>query len=366
MRNRKNKITAVLASAVLLMTGSMTASASGDAMKIVVLGDGISSGAKLASGAQSYVQLVESYTGADVTNYAVENNTMAGLLTQLEDAAVRQSLQEADVILVTIGTHDALDPFMAKTHEFMTQFGFAKFADVFTAQLEDYGLTETTLQTVYQPQLKEAAIVNRQSAADAMHEVTAALSGYEGQVVFQTVYNPIDTIENLDELTSKRRLAYNTICNPVSAAVNGTTDQYGTVLEEAVNTSIYADAAQYGFTVVDTFNGFLDYAYKYVNLADLDVHPTAEGHRWMATQVLASAGLLKKGDVDASGEVNAADAAEVLVHAATVGAGEPGTLTEGQLAIGNVIADENTDASDAARILVYAAEEAAGNNPTWD
>ncbi len=366
MRNRTNRITAVLASAVLLMTGSMSASASGDTIKIVVLGDGISSGAKLASGEQSYVQLVESYTGADVTNYAVENNTMAGLMTQLEDAAVQQSLQEADVILVTIGTHDAVDPFMAKTHEFMNEFGFAKFADVFTAQLEDYGLTETTLQTVYSPQLTNAAKQNRQAAADDMRAVGEALSGYDAQIVFQTIYNPIDTIENLDELTSKRRLAYNSICNPVSAAINGTKDQSGAVLEEAVNTSIYANAEQYGFTVVDTFNGFLDYAYKYVRLADLDVHPTAEGHRWMATQVLASAGLLAKGDVDASGEVNAADAAEILVHAATVGAGEAGTLTEGQLATGNVIDDGNTDASDAARILVYAAEEAAGNNPTWD
>ncbi len=365
MKMSIRKYIAAMTAAVTMLSGAAAVSAAEDPLKIVVIGDGISSGAMLADGEKSYVQIVEEYAGAaEVQNFAQEGFTIADLLAQLEETEVQNALQEADLIFVSIGTHDALDPFMAKAHSFMEEFEFAQFADVFTAQLEDHvdangdPLTETTLQTVYAPQLKEAALQNREAAAADILLVGEALSGYEGKVVYQTVYNCIDTIENLYEISSKRRLAYNSICNPVSSMLNDA--------ETSINASLRQMAEEYDCVLVDSFTGFDDYAYKYVNLDELDVHPTAEGHRWIATEVLAASGLLKKGDVNGDAEINAMDATEILIYAAAVGAGGEATLTDGQLSAADVNADAERNAMDATKILMYAAEAGAGGNPSWD
>lgn len=361
MKHRMHKMTAALAAAVMLLTGTATVTAAEDTTKIVVLGDGISSGAGLAEGEKNYVELVQAYIGtAEVQNFAVENNTMPALLEQLEDAQVQAALSEADMILVTIGMHDAVDPFMETAHGFMDEFGFAKFSDVFTALLEDYGLTEDMLQDEYAPQLIEAAKRNRETAAADMLLVGEALSVYGDKVVYQNVYNPIDTIENLSELSTKRRLAYNMICNPVSAALKGSDS------ETSVNRSLQQISEQYGCGVVDVFTGFDNYAYRYVNLDELDVHPTAEGHQWIAVEVLAAAGALKKGDTNGDGVVNTVDAGDVLVHAAYVGSGADPTLSAGKQTAADVDGSGKCDSADASAILVYAAEAGSGKVPSWD
>ena len=67
------------------------------------------------------------------------------------------------------------------------------------------------------------------------------------------------------------------------------------------------------------------------------------------------------GDVNGDGEVNAADASELLIAAAAIGAGDDSLLTEELLAVGDINKDGIVNASDAAAILQYAAELGAGN-----
>lgn len=71
------------------------------------------------------------------------------------------------------------------------------------------------------------------------------------------------------------------------------------------------------------------------------------------------------GDLDADGEINAADAAMVLVASANVGAGNESGLEQWQELVADVNNDGHVDASDAAWILVYAAEHGAGNNVSF-
>ncbi len=369
MNKHFRRCAAGLAAAVMaLSAGAVSVSAEEEAKKIVVLGDSISTGAQVrrVDGEfvttyldKTYVDFVSEALGAEVTNFAVDGYTTADLLASLETAEVQQALEEADIILVSIGLHDMMDDFMDTAWGFMDEFGFAQFADVFSAQLADYGLTETDLQN-YCADLTYAVKSHRAAAAANMLEIGEKLSVYsDAQVVYQNVYNCIDTIENIDELSAKRRDAYNMVCNIVTNNLNDETSG-------SVNDSLNQIASSYGCDVIDVFTGFKGYAYRYVNLDELDMNPTAEGQAWIADAVLAAVVELDTGDVNGDGTVDAADAAVVLKHAANIGTGGSGIFTSNQVTAGDVNRDSVVDATDASRILIYAAQIGSGGTPSWN
>ena len=67
------------------------------------------------------------------------------------------------------------------------------------------------------------------------------------------------------------------------------------------------------------------------------------------------------GDIDGNGIVNALDAADILISAAKLGAGEETGLNELQTLIADVDDNGQINAADASQILIYAAEAGAGN-----
>ena len=71
--------------------------------------------------------------------------------------------------------------------------------------------------------------------------------------------------------------------------------------------------------------------------------------------------IVKLGDVNGDGVVNASDAAVVLIAAATMGSGEESGLTDTQMTAADVNTDGIVNASDAAIILIYAAAVGAGD-----
>ena len=71
------------------------------------------------------------------------------------------------------------------------------------------------------------------------------------------------------------------------------------------------------------------------------------------------------GDVDGSGEVDASDAAMVLVEAALLGSGGTGTFGASVKSAADTDGSGKIDASDAALILMYAAAKGAGEQPDW-
>ena len=72
------------------------------------------------------------------------------------------------------------------------------------------------------------------------------------------------------------------------------------------------------------------------------------------------------GDFNNDGLVNAADASEVLIASARIGAGEKDVLTESQTASGDTNKDDVVNAEDAANILQYAAYVGAGGEQTFE
>ncbi len=71
------------------------------------------------------------------------------------------------------------------------------------------------------------------------------------------------------------------------------------------------------------------------------------------------------GDFDSDGEVNSADAAEMLNYSALSGALATGTLTTTQQDAGDLNGDGIVDAADAANVLVYSAQKGTGHEPDW-
>lgn len=354
MRKKMQKYTAAMMAAIMSLTAAPAAVSAADEQNVVIIGDSISAGTSLLESDKSYAEIIDNYNGVNVQNFSVEGGTTQEVLDLLSDSAVQSALESADVIVVTAGIHDIMDPFMAKADEYMLKWGFEKFEDVFFAALADYNLTETDL-LIYNAELVNAAKANKETAKANMLAIGEALSGYEGRVVLQKAYNSIDTIKNLDELSTKRKSAYESICNVVSTSLN-----------ESVNAAIDELSASHSYEVVDVHAGFLGKAYKYANLSELDVNPTAEGHKWIAAEVLAAAGLLRTGDADADNKITSLDAAAVLMHAASVGAGETGSLGAARLEYVDVNGTGDVDSADAAKILIYAAEEGSGGTPSWN
>ena len=83
-----------------------------------------------------------------------------------------------------------------------------------------------------------------------------------------------------------------------------------------------------------------------------------------AYQVKVDEGLLC-GDVNADSLVNAADASEILIAAAQLGAGEAHGLTAEQFTAADVSGDGILNASDAALVQIYAAMTGAGEHTDW-
>ena len=86
---------------------------------------------------------------------------------------------------------------------------------------------------------------------------------------------------------------------------------------------------------------------------------------YVAYQVKVEEELLC-GDVNGDSLVNAADASEILIAAAQLGAGEAHGLTADQVTAADVNGDGVINASDAALVQMYAAMTGAGEHADWD
>ncbi len=348
-------VSALLSLVMAFSTMGMQVSAK-DSKKIVVIGDDISTAAGLTGEEQSYVTLFSDYLGAQVTSFAQENYTTEDVIACLDQPDVQAALADADMILLSAGSHDIMDPYAEQADAYREEFGFEHITDLFGAYMQDYGFTSETQLMPYANTLVSKVKQNRKTAQANILTIGEKLSQYSSaQVICLNVYNCMDTIENYSSLSVRRQLAYDSICNPITG-----------VLDEYVNDAYNQLASTYGYTVVDTCTLFKQKAYLYTHPTTVDVKPTALGHEALALETAKASGLYTLGDVNCDGDVNASDAAIVLIHAANVGAQGKGTLNSVQFAAGNVNQDTVLNASDAASILIYAAVKGAGGDPSFD
>ncbi|MBE6876329.1 MAG: hypothetical protein E7496_06335 [Ruminococcus sp.] len=252
--------------------------------KIVILGDGISSGANLSEHQKSYADWLAYYTDAEIQNFSKDENTTGDILQSLEDSQIQTALSEADIIIVTAGMNDIMMPFFETANAYMEEFGFVRFQDIFSASLSAYGFATEDDLIPYANELAAAARKNKTSAQENLKAITENLMQYQNAtVLYQTVYNPTDTLENITSLSKKRQQAYKSVCNPVTS-----------VMKTAFNDYLHELEADGQCLLADIFSEFAGYAYLYTNLNDLNANPTAEGHIKIADAVIEALGLEKK------------------------------------------------------------------------
>ena len=347
---------AVLAGMVFLAGQPFAANTSAaEPQHIVVIGDGISSGAMLSDHSMSYASLVGRYYGAQVTDLSKDACTTTELLTELDDPTVQAALADADMILFTVGIQDITDPFFEQLASYQQELGFSNISEMYSAKRSDIALSDDTLSE-YSLTLQNKLESNEISCRDNILKIGEKLSAYaDAEIICPNVYNCLNCID-FTGMSAKRQSAYKSIMNPG-----------GWVLTDSVNVAYDTLAKTYGFTVIDTYNGFLGKAYEYTNLLQMDENPTEKGHLWIAQQITGSS--LEElpteaetlGDMNGDNEVNASDASEILIGAARMGAGDMTVLTPAFLAHGDVNKDNSVDAADASAILQYAAAAGAGS-----
>ena len=347
--------------AVMPFTGD-TAEAAGK--KIVVIGDSISSGKGLTDPSQSFVSLTGSYYGADVVNLAKDVCTTADLVTVLDDPSVKEQLAQADVIVFTAGMQDVMTPFMeeAENYKQLTGADFTTLKEMLGMSSKEltYVPTETELKRELL-KLTQALKSNMETGSENILKIGEKLRAYpNAKVVCANVYNPLSVIDGFDEMEGYRKIGYNTIKNAASEATKDNLNK------------AYAQLAEYGFTVIDTYTRFDLLAYKYTGLNSMNFELNELGHQWLGERLTASLeGVLQKapentrelGDVNGDGVINAKDANYVLIAAAKIGTNQDSGLSKEAYDAADVNGDKSINAKDANSILRYAAAVGTGQNP---
>lgn len=345
-------VAAMLAAMMLNPAPALAAGAEdGTARKLVVLGDRISAGAALEDASRSYAALTAAYFDADVTSFASDSCTTADLLVQLDDPQVQAALSEADMILFSVGMQDIMADFTAQLIEYQNQLGFETLDELYTASRSDLNVSDDDL-SAYSTTLKRKLEANQETCADNIRAIGEKLSAYSNaQIICPNLYNSLNTIKGLEDMSIKRQMAYRSIMNPA-----GWADDY-------VNASYTELAENYGFVVIDAYGIFSGRAYKYTNQMQLDYSPNVQGHSRIAQEIIHRITNAVIGDLNNDGAVNASDAATVLEHAAVFGTDQKGTIRKEEWILADATRDGKADASDAAEILIYAAAVGIGETP---
>ena len=387
MKNLTKTLTAVLTASMTALTAvPFHAGAVEKNSSIVLLGDGLFTGAEL-SGSRSCAEILDAMTDAEIHNFASDNATTADVLAQLDNEDVQSALAGADVVIVSAGMHDIFEPYIVTAQEQLQKFEtdynwhLENITELFYLRPADIGVTTDevdALATEYTNPLAKSARQNRNTAAANLESIGEKLSAYpNAKVIYVNCFNIMDTLGNISELSSKRQDSYNVVKRPVSSCLNS--DKVN------VNGAIRNNATNYGSTIIDTFSGFAEMAYEYSYLPVLTPNLSGAGHEWVAMEILSAIGEdenskvaehLEIGDVNCDGTIDVTDATKILMHTTIFGtnpmaAGYFGTYTQkiaNITAIGKTLSEEETDnidAVDAALILQYAALQGSGEIPDF-
>ena len=105
------KHTALLSAGVLMLAAfPVQAVYAADAPAILILGDSVSAGTGLAEGECGYYDYIADCTGGSLTNLAASGMTTVDLLGVIENAANKDTIADADIICVSIGGNDLMQP----------------------------------------------------------------------------------------------------------------------------------------------------------------------------------------------------------------------------------------------------------------
>jgi lysophospholipase L1-like esterase len=276
------KIIAAVSAAALLaisipLTTAFTSSAE-DVTSVVVLGDSISTGYGLANKDYSYGSLVADYYGAQIENYAVDGATTGDLLNLLESGGVDSALSDADVILVTIGGNDTLQPALSIIYSTLDKYnidtsqfnGIQSILDTFTSKD----------QAILDDVVDQLADLDLSTTGTNLSSIFEKLAVYEdAKIIFQQMYNPmdVDTSDSSWTDSQKNKLS------KINMKMNGYANDTNYYLKKYAKSYSNIEVAQ----MKEAFSGHGEF---YTNISDLDIHPNQAGHLLMASEIITMIG----------------------------------------------------------------------------
>ena len=125
---KRNLIMVLFAVLVIFITANKPKVGSkNDIINYVALGDSIAAGYGLADDENNYVDLIGEDLGARTTNLAVSGMTSIELMEMLSSGEYDDVISQADVITISIGSNDLLQPFINRV---IKAFGIEDVGDI--------------------------------------------------------------------------------------------------------------------------------------------------------------------------------------------------------------------------------------------
>lgn len=368
MKNRKTG--RAIAAAAMLTIAAMTmpmptvsAADDVDPYSVVVLGDSISTGYGLEDSSKAYVSILEQHMNQKVTNLAKDGTTSSELLQSLQgDSTMQGAVAGADVIVVTIGANDILQPILSND-----VVNVKDYSDIY--QLASAISEKQNELLKYMRANVPPAVASANTNIDSIILQLKSTNDH-AKLVFQTVYDPLSMDEDDTGLSDSALSKLSFFSSSLMYQFLNGSGENGSMIPLGLNQNLQAHAQNGDIYLADVYNTFLHHAWTNVNIANADVHPTVAGQEAIAN-LLIDSGYFPTvtnipGDIDGDGKVAVSDAVAVLTEYARVAAGNEAQFSEAQKSKADVNKDGVIDVADAVGILTYYAKQAAGQTPSFD
>ncbi len=271
MMNRRNTraAAAVMAcAAVMGMLPVMQASAE-DAKQLLVLGDSISAGYAVEEGQYGYYDYLTQCEGYEMTNLAVSGYLTTDLLALMAEEDTQAAIAAADVISISIGANDLMQPFLKYLGSVMNEG--ETYQELFSRLNAEGSLVShvSKLSGYVRPYINTA----KTNVAEIEAQILAL--NPDVTLVMQTIYNPVEydtaEIEGTDYASS-----YNLLNNYVRNSTNMINDAIRG-LENAL--------------IAEVSLAFEGAGWIYIRVREQDVHPSQLGHALIGATVLNAMGI---------------------------------------------------------------------------
>lgn len=363
MKRKYFSSAAAMLTALTLAAGTCSLPASAeDGMKIVALGDSITRGySPDGTLIASYADIVSGYYGAELTNLAEDGLTSAGLLEQLSDASVQSAVADADVVLVTVGGNDVLQ--LVLNNDYIDASQYDNMDQLIAAMKTESGAPNWNgillpLQSYLNSVMPEAIAQYRSNIA-AIAEQLKSIT--DAELVFQTVYNPMDC--DLDDSALAVSGSMNILTANVTSYLEGKENNTLFPVGQCINGAV-RDLE--GVTVVDTYQDFYDHGVYYTCIEAVDVHPNNKGHLVIAESVIQALGIAETGSENGTvmRSVYAGSGAENTLAAVNSAYNDSIMVRSLKNSYGDVDADGRVDLADVTDALaIYSANGASIEAP---
>ena len=274
----RRRIFATLLSLCLVLGLLPTAAFAQNAISYVALGDSITTGYGLGEGEQSFAEIIAAENGYELINLAEDGATSADLLDVIQNEANAATLENADLITITIGGNDL----MGALYEYLAEETDNTPEAVKTA-LESADMA--TLSSF-------AGIIGGFAASE---QCKAALEAFvknfdESILALRTMNNDVSIIV----INQYNPYSYLAAGMGSAAGMDSVVDAFDEVLSELNGKLDFYDGSFYD--VADVYTAFQSAEENPCNASisisgvNLDFHPNAYGHTLIAETV---SGMLK-------------------------------------------------------------------------